>query len=148
MEKLLKEEFKKIEGQGLILDDIVSEYEESYEGSTLMLTAVVEIELPCDDDGSQGLWRGGVRLYGYEKNFKPEDTMEALETLAWGLDDPTGTGAETESPFQESTPDKEETAVYFYNDATIDLENMAVDNVKALRTQAERIKKAWRQAIE
>lgn len=142
MEKLLKEEFKKIEDQGLILDDIVSEYEESYGGNTLMLTAVVEIELPCDDDGSQGLWRGGVRLYGYEKNFKPEDTMEALEVLAWGLDDPTETGAETESPFQGADLDDEETTIDFINDGTYNVADMAIENVQALKDHAARIIRA------
>ena len=142
MEKVLKEEFKKIEGQGLILDDLASEYEENDGGNTLMLTAVVEIELPCDSDDSQGLWRGGVRLYGYEKNFKPEDAVDALEVLAWGLDDPTETGAETESPFQGAELDDEETTIDFINDSTFNVADMDTENVQALKDHAARIIRA------
>ena len=148
MREFLEETLKNIEGQGLTLDDITTEYGE-YEGAdTLELFAVIEIKLPSPEDDSQGLWWGGIRLFGYENNFKPTDAADSLEVLAWGLEKPTEPGAEQESPFQENTPDKEETAVYFYNDTTIDLENMAADNVKALQTQAARIKEAWRQAIE
>lgn len=148
MREFLEETLKNIEGQGLTLDDITTEYGE-YEGAdTLELFAVIEIKLPSPEDDSQGLWWGGVRLFGYENNFKPTDAADSLEVLAWGLEKPTEPGAEQESPFQENTPDKEGIAVYFYNDATIDLENMAADNVKALQTQAVRINKAWRQVIE
>lgn len=148
MREFLEETLKDIEDQGLTLDEITTERGECGGADTLELFAVIEIKLPSLKDNSQGLWRGGVRLFGYENNFKPTDVADSLEVLAWGLEEPTEPGAEQESPFQESTPDKEETAVYFYNDATIDLENMAADNVKALQAQATRIKKAWRQAIE